>query len=61
MSQVKVFLKSDFLVTSVRRDLQRNYNSLLDVTHFHVNIGCHINPISFTITFGVQNEPHRFE
>jgi hypothetical protein len=29
-----------------------SHATLLDVTHFHVDIGCHVNPVSPVITFG---------
>jgi hypothetical protein len=41
---------------SVRHDLQRSQVSSLGVTYFHVDIEYHINLISPTITFGIQNE-----
>jgi hypothetical protein len=46
---------------SIRRDLRRSHASALGTTHFHVNIGCHINPIGPTTTFGIQNESRHFE
>jgi hypothetical protein len=35
---------------SVQRDLQRSHANSLGVTHFHVDIGCHINPTGPTTT-----------
>jgi hypothetical protein len=57
------FFKSDPFESrqSIRRDLQRNHASSLAATHFHVNIGCHVNPTSPTRTFSIQNESRHFE
>jgi hypothetical protein len=57
------FFKSDpfELRQSVRHDLRRSHASSLGVTHFHVNIGCHVNLIGPTTTFGIQNESRHFE
>jgi hypothetical protein len=57
------FFKSDPFEScqSVRRDLRRSHTSSLGATHFHVDIGCHVNPIDLTITFGIQNDSHHFE
>jgi hypothetical protein len=33
----------------------------IDVTHFHVDIGCHVNPTGQTIPFGIQNESRHFK
>jgi hypothetical protein len=46
---------------SVRCDLRRSHSSSLGATHFHVDIGCYVNPIDLTITFGIQNDSHHFE
>jgi hypothetical protein len=43
-----------FLVTPI-------HAGSLDATHFHVDIGCHINLTGLTITFGIQNELCHFE
>jgi hypothetical protein len=57
------FFKSDPFESrqSVRRDLRRSHTSSLGATHFHVDIGCHVNPTGRTITFGIQNDSHHFE
>jgi hypothetical protein len=31
------------------------------VTHFHVNIGCHVNLISLTTPFATQNKSRHFD
>jgi hypothetical protein len=46
---------------SVQRGLRRSHASSLGATHFCVDIGCHVNPIDPTITFGIQNESRHFE
>jgi hypothetical protein len=57
------FFKFDLfeLCQSVHRDLRRGHVNSLGMTHFHVNIGCHVNPIDPTITFGIKNESRHFE
>jgi hypothetical protein len=40
----------------VRRDLRRSHTSSLGMTHFHVDIGCHVNLTSPITIFGIQNE-----
>jgi hypothetical protein len=62
-SSKKVFFKSSPFESrqSVRHDLSMNHVSAHDVTHFHVDIDCHINLTGSTTSFGTQNELRHFE
>jgi hypothetical protein len=46
---------------SVWRDLRRSHASSLNVTHFHVDIGCHINLTGPTTAFEIQNKSRHFK
>jgi hypothetical protein len=35
--------------------------TLVHMTNFHMDIGCHVNRIDPTTPFGIQNESHHFE
>jgi hypothetical protein len=57
------FSKSDPFEShqSVRRNLRISHASAHGVTHFHVDIDCHINPTGPTTSFSTQIESHHFE
>jgi hypothetical protein len=57
------FFKSDRFESrqSVRRDLWKSYASAHGMTHFHIDIGCHVNPIGATTPFDTQNKSRHFE
>jgi hypothetical protein len=38
-----------------------SHASQVGATHFHVDIGCHVNPTGPTTPFGTQNESRHFE
>jgi hypothetical protein len=60
MNSGKQNFKSDIFESSQSSDV-RSHAISLGATHFYMDIGYNINPISHTTTFDIQNESRHFE